>query len=148
NQFNLTTRRCDATTLQALMDDPDAHVLWLDLKDRFGANGIVGCAILRFQGEDAVIDSLMLSCRVIGRGAEAVLVNKIAAIARGRGARTLIGEFIPSERNAQVADLYSRLGFVPAGDVGSARRWTWALLEGEPPVPGWIEVVDRDGEGQ
>src|SRR5947208_2224834 len=70
NQFNLTTRRYDVPQLEAISDDPDARLLWLDLQDRFGANGIVGCGILRRQGDAAVIDSLLLSCRVIGRGAE------------------------------------------------------------------------------
>jgi len=148
NQFNLTTRRYDAAAMQAMVDDPDATVLWLDLKDRFGANGIVGCAIARFVGEDTVIDSLMLSCRVIGRGAEAVLVNKVATMARARGAHKLIGEFISSERNAQVSDLYTRLGFAPAGEQDGARRWTWTLEDGTPPVPDWIAVVDRDEEGR
>jgi predicted enzyme involved in methoxymalonyl-ACP biosynthesis len=89
----------------------------------------------------------MLSCRVIGRGAEAVLLNKLAASAKDMGAGVLVGEYIPSERNMQVADLYTRFGFTGPKTSGGVQRWTWALEEGLPQVPDWIKVVDRDGEG-
>lgn len=146
NQFNLTTRRYDVSQLHEISDDPDATLLWLELRDRFGANGIVGCGILRRQGETAVIDSLLLSCRVIGRGAEAVLVNRLAKDAQNMGANQLVGEYIPSDRNAQVQELYGRLGFTGPESAGDAQRWNWALADGIPAAPDWFTVVDRDGE--
>ena len=140
NQFNLTTRRHDAGVLQQLASDAASAVLWLDLEDRFGSNGIVGCAVLRRAGDDtALIDTLLLSCRVIGRGAETVLVNRLAIIAREMGATTLIGEYIPSARNAQVADLYPRLGF-ETRDAG--RLFAWDLANGDPAAAVHIRTVD------
>jgi FkbH-like protein len=147
NQFNLTTRRYDVSRLQEIAEDPNARLVWLDLQDRFGANGIVGCGIIRLQGVAAVIDSLLLSCRVIGRGAEAVLVTKLAVEARGMGASALVGEYIPSDRNAQVQDLYGRLGFTGPEADGETQRWSWALAAGIPESPDWFKVVDRDSEG-
>jgi FkbH-like protein len=144
NQFNLTTRRHGAAELQQFASDPDSSVLWLDLADRFGSNGIVGCAVLRRSADDAVIDTLLLSCRVIGRGAESVLVNRLAIIAREMGAKTLIGEYIPSKRNGQVAELYARLGFDPADSGGEPGRfWTWDLANGVPTDSAHIRTIDR-----
>jgi FkbH-like protein len=141
NQFNLTTRRHDAGALRQLAADPASAVLWLDLEDRFGSNGIVGCAVLRrTNGDTAAIDTLLLSCRVIGRGAETVLVNRLAIIAREMGAKTLIGEYIPSKRNAQVADLYPRLGFESRE---SGRLFAWDLSTGDPPAADTIRTIDR-----
>lgn len=145
NQFNLTTRRYDAAALQELLSEPGCEVLWLDLRDRFGASGIVGCAILRSRGESAVIDSLLLSCRVIGRGAEALLVHAMAKLACDRGASELVGEYVPSNRNGQVADLYDRLGFDGPEDRGEAMQWCWVLSETLPSVPEWLQVIDPDG---
>jgi FkbH-like protein len=144
NQFNLTTRRYDVTALEELMRAEDTRVIWLDLRDRFGANGIVGCGILRRSLDAALIDTLLLSCRVIGRGAEAVLVNRLARLARDMGATTLVGEYIPSERNAQVADLYRRLGFEGPRPDGDGTNWRWALTQGLPSFPDWLEVVDQE----
>ena len=143
NQFNLTTRRHGAAELQQFASEAGSAVLWLDLADRFGSNGIVGCAVLRRSDDDAVVDTLLLSCRVIGRGAESVLVNRLAIIAREMGAKTLIGEFIPSKRNAQVAELYARLGFDPATPGESGRFWTWDLAKGDPDAAAHIRTIDR-----
>lgn len=145
NQFNLTTRRYGPAELEELLRDPAAEVLWLDLQDRFGASGIVGCAILRVRGDSALIDTLLLSCRVIGRGAESALVHAVAKLARDRCASELVGEYIPSKRNRQVADLYARLGFDGPRQQGEGTQWRWALSRGLPPVPEWLQVSDPNG---
>ncbi len=144
NQFNLTTRRHDLAALDDMVRRPDASVLWLELRDRFGPSGVVGCGIIRCGGDDAVIDTLLLSCRVIGRGAEAVILNRLGARARELGATTLTGEYIATDRNAQVADLYSRLGFAGPEESSGRLLWRWPLADGSPPAPDWIEIVDAE----
>ena len=138
NQFNLTVRRHDAAAIQEMCEDADTRVLWLELRDRFGSNGVIGCGIVRRHGAEASIDTLLMSCRVIGRGVERVLVNRIAAAARDLGATELVGEYRPADRNGQVADLYPQLGF--AGPEGGP--WRWSLTDGLPEMPDWFEVVD------
>lgn len=144
NQFNLTTRRHDLAAMEHMLRDDDTRVVWLDLRDRFGGNGVIGCAIVRREGSEALIDTLLLSCRVIGRGAESVLLNRVGRLARDMGATTLVGEYIPSERNSQVADLYTRLGFTEV----DGQKWHWDLAGGAPPVPDWFEIIDADGAGE
>ncbi len=146
NQFNLTTRRHDMTALESLMRAPHAAVVWLDLCDRFGASGIVGCGILRNQGDDALIDTLLLSCRVIGRGAEAVLVHVLAKLAHDRGAATLVGEYIPSKRNALVANFYRDQGFQGPEESDEGLLWRWTLSRGLPSFPESLEVIYQDAE--
>lgn len=72
------------------------------------------------------------------------MVRRLAELAAQMGTRTLIGEYVPSGRNAQVADFYERLGFVglPAGE--GDQRWTWNVDAGLPPVPDWFEIIDPD----
>ena len=145
NQFNLTTRRYDVTALQETLRDPGTGMVWLELRDRFGANGIVGCGIVRRRGHIAYIDTLLLSCRVIGRGAEAVIVNRLATLARDMGVAELVGEYIRSDRNAQVADLYARLGFEAQDTGAEGQFWSWALAGSVPSYPDWFQVVDEGG---
>jgi FkbH-like protein len=141
NQFNLTVRRHDAAAIEAMCADPNTRVAWLELRDRFGSNGIVGCGIVRNDDGEAVIDTLLMSCRVIGREVERVLVNRLAKFAREMGADELVGEYRPADRNGQVADLYPRLGF-SGPDQGP---WRWSLDSGPPDVPDWFDVVDAEG---
>jgi FkbH-like protein len=145
NQFNLTTRRYDVGALEEILDEPGSEVIWLDLRDRFGGHGIVGCAILRWRGASAVIDTLLLSCRVIGRGAEAALVHAVAKLARDRGGDELVGEYVPSKRNAHVADLYTRLGFAGPDARDGVMTWRWASQRALPSLPEWLHVIDQDG---
>jgi FkbH-like protein len=138
NQFNLTTRRYDVGAMQEMLDDPRTRVVWLSLRDRFGTNGVVGCGIVRRAGDAAVIDTFLLSCRVLGRQVESVLVNQLAQHARSMGATVLAGEYIPSQRNAQVGDLYERLGF---------QDLRWDLTTGDPLVPDWFAVLEDNEAG-
>jgi len=98
-----------------VMDDPAAFGLQLRLTDRFGDNGIIAIVIGRMQ-PDAVlaIDTWLMSCRVLGRQVEPTTLNLIAEQARHLGARRLLGEYIPTKKNAMVKDHYARLGFTVA----------------------------------
>jgi FkbH-like protein len=144
NQFNLTTRRHDLATLKSFTADPQSRLIWMELSDRFGSSGVVGCGAVLVNGDVATIDTLLLSCRVIGRSAENLMVRRLAELATEIGAGTLIGEYIPSARNAQVADFYERLGFTGLPADEEVQRWTWDLSAGLPPVPDWFEVIDPD----
>jgi FkbH-like protein len=70
NQFTLTTRRYSDAQIQELSQSDSADVIHVQLKDRFGESGLTGVCILRFEGNRALIDSFLLSCRVLGRGVE------------------------------------------------------------------------------
>jgi len=113
NQFNLTTRRYTASDLERLLADPGHELLTLSVADRFGASGITGLAILRHEGERAVVDTLLMSCRVLGRRVEDAFLALLAARAAARGASTLVGLYEPTPKNAQVATFYPDRGFAP-----------------------------------
>jgi FkbH-like protein len=138
NQFNLTTRRHTLADLEAMLEDDAVELHTIAVRDRFGDSGITGVAIVAFEGEDARIDTLLLSCRVLGRRVEDALLAFLAARARARGARGLVGEFVPTERNAQVADFYPRRGFTEAGD----KKWRLDLEGDLPASPPELAVVE------
>jgi predicted enzyme involved in methoxymalonyl-ACP biosynthesis len=45
------------------------------------------------------------------------MLRGLIETARGMGVRRLVGEYCPTAKNTVVADLYSRLGFEPAGEA-------------------------------
>ncbi len=134
NQFNLTTRRYDEAEVVAVMEDPRAFGLQLRLIDRFGDNGIIAIVIGRLAEDgDLVIDTWLMSCRVLGRQVEEATLDLVAEQARRLGARRLIGDYRPTERNGMVAEHYAKLGFTPiAVDPGGAARYALDLAATAP----------------
>jgi FkbH-like protein len=146
NQFNLTTRRYSPVQLEALMQDPDCVVLCLRLTDRFGDNGIVGLAIVEHQGRVARLDTFLLSCRVIGRNVETAFLRFLADWAIARGAKELIGEFFPTQKNAPSADFFRRHGFALMDQTPEASRWRLVLSEAAFGCPEYLRMGGEVGE--
>jgi len=128
NQFNLTTRRYSETDIAALQNDPDVLTLQVRLKDRFGDNGMISVVICRpLDAASWEIDSWLMSCRVLGRGVERMVLRHIVEQARRQGIEKLVGAYLPTPRNALVRDHYAGLGFEPIDeDADGATRWQLA----------------------
>ncbi len=106
NQFNLTTRRYTESDIHSRLEE-DWDIYCMSVSDRFGDNGITGCLLMN--GNE--IDSLLLSCRILGKGIEFVFLNTVLAGLRDKGIQSVKAEYIPTAKNAQVADFYDRCGF-------------------------------------
>jgi FkbH-like protein len=133
NQFNLTTRRYTEADVVGVMRDDRAFGLQLRLLDRFGDNGIIAIVIGRLaNNEDLVIDTWLMSCRVLGRQVEPTTLNLVAAMAKKLGARRLIGEYIPTAKNGMVRDHYAKLGFEPLDETGGVTRHALDLVSFVP----------------
>src|SRR6185312_2652807 len=74
NQFNVTTRRFTEAEIARRANDPAWVVATVGVRDRFGDNGIVGFVMARYAGDALDIDTLLLSCRVIGRTVETAML--------------------------------------------------------------------------
>jgi FkbH-like protein len=116
NQFNLTTRRYSEAHIRAFMDRPDVVVLGFRLADRFGDHGLTSTLIAVREGDTLRIDSWLMSCRIFSRSAEQFVLRGLMAIATEMSAKRLLGEYVPTPKNAVVADLYLSLGFAAVGD--------------------------------
>jgi FkbH-like protein len=139
NQFNLTTRRYSEADIAALAAADDSSVYSMELDDCFGGNGIVGVVILRRSGEACVIDTFLLSCRVMGRTAEKALLSFVADTVRRGGGRTLLGEYRPTPKNAPVAGFYRENGFRLLQDDSGDQTWELDLDHYAIPVPEWFQ---------
>jgi FkbH-like protein len=130
NQFNLTTRRHTQPDVERMLADPAYDLVALSVTDRFGDSGVTGLAITLHADGRAELDTLLLSCRLLGRRVEDAFLAVLARRARERGARTLVGAYEPTDRNVQVAAFFPDRGFTAIGE----RRWQLDL-EAELPQP-------------
>lgn len=140
NQFNATTRRYQTPDLERFLASPAHHVYTLEVADRFGDHGLVGAAIVVEEPEAWRIDSVLLSCRAMGLSVETVLLKRISDAARAKGVPRLVGEFIPTKKNAPTADFYSRHGFRLDGETGGAQAWSLDPRTEHIDDPAWIAV--------
>jgi len=131
NQFNLTTKRYDRNDVAGMLADQKIELLVSELSDRFGNYGLIGVAVLRHQNDETQIDSLLLSCRALGRNVEDGLIAFLEQQARSRGASRLLGLYSATVKNSQVADFYQRFGFVKGDQEGHFFR----DLEISSPLP-------------
>ena len=112
NQFNLTTKRYSESQIAAMQDDPAYFTLQVRLSDIFGDNGMISVVICRRASADSwEIDTWLMSCRVLGRRVENMVLRAILEQAKREGAVQLVGCYIPTDRNKLVQDHYPKLGF-------------------------------------
>ncbi|MDQ6705657.1 MAG: hypothetical protein M3Z85_06805, partial [Acidobacteriota bacterium] len=142
NQFNLTTRRMSAAEVDAILKRPGCYTQFMRLRDRFGDSGLTG-VLIAFEEADALrIDNWLLSCRVLGRRIEDVMLAAAHARALQNGLKYLSGEYIPTPKNGQVRDLYGRFGFELAGeDSAGVRKYRLPVREGAFPEPDYCRVT-------
>jgi FkbH-like protein len=135
NQFNLTTRRYDEAAVEAFERHPDAFTLQVRLADRCGDNGMISVVICTQSGTEWIIDTWLMSCRVLNRRVEEAVLDVLAATAIDRGITRLTGHYVPTERNGMVREHYPRLGFAPGPASAGVDVWHLVLAGYQPRRP-------------
>lgn len=144
NQFNLTTVRYSTAEIEQMMGSSgdNSHAVYsLVVSDKFGNAGLTGVAVIRYEGQTAIVENFLMSCRVIGRGVETVIWSRIVADAMQRGCTVLRASYLPSAKNAQVADFYDRLGIPMTKESGGARHYEMAAADFAAQPNPWIKMT-------
>ena len=122
NQFNLTTRRYTASDIHRMLGDDTYMVESFFASDRYGDYGVTGLAVIKLDSDMAIIESFLMSCRVIGRNFEYSFFDQLVRQLKVRGVRRIKGEYIATQKNVQVAGFYEELGFYPVAPNGNLRE--------------------------
>lgn len=114
NQFNLRTVRYSEDDIKQLAQAPEVIDMAFSLKDRFGDHGLIAVVVMRpIDAESLLVDTWLMSCRVLKRGMECFTLNQMVEAARSRGYKRIVGEYLPTPKNGMVANHYPELGFQP-----------------------------------
>ena len=127
NQFNLTTRRyTEAEICQRLNDG--WRVYCMSVRDRFGDSGVTGAIFLEQIDWDTVgIDSLLLSCRVLGKGIEDAFVGTVLNLLHNEGVQKVVADYLPTAKNGQTAEFYDHMGMECIGTDDSSKHYVMTL---------------------
>jgi FkbH-like protein len=142
NQYNLTTRRYTDPEVIDAENDPSVFTLQVRLADIFGDNGMISVVICRSAGPGIWdIDTWLMSCRVLGRKVEHMVLREVLGHARAADIEKLTGAYRPTDRNKLVVEHYAKLGFTKISEEESGlTRWE-LLTKGEDPESAPMKVV-------
>lgn len=114
NQFNLNGIRRSVPELQRFLAIPGVACELVRARDRFGDYGVVGLLIYRMADECLAVETLLLSCRALGKGLEAKLTAHLLETANSHNAAEIAFDYRKSERNALIPPFLSGFGATEA----------------------------------
>ena len=134
NQFNLTTKRYQEEQIKEFVKDETMIVGCSEIEDKFGENGITNVFIIKTKPNEWIIDTFLLSCRIMGRGIEEGIIGKILEIAKNKGIEKITATFIPTEKNKPAENFLKNYGFEKEKE-----NWIF-LLKNKIKIPDYLEV--------
>lgn len=126
NQFNVTTKRYTVTEVEAISVNENFIPLYGKLIDKFGDNGLIAIVIGEIKDRSCIIDTWLMSCRVLKRDMEFAMLDMLVEECRKRNVNEILGTYIRTPKNNMVAGLYSEFGFEPVQSQGEDVT-TWRL---------------------
>jgi FkbH-like protein/FkbM family methyltransferase len=100
NQFNMTAIRRSEGEIRTLIGGNHSHCYVTRLSDRFGDYGLVGVMMWESLPESYAVDTLLLSCRALGRGVEHRMVSFLGQRAVRDGKKFVEVQFRRTAKNA------------------------------------------------
>ena len=143
NQFNLTTRRYTRADIEQMANDQHYVTLYGRLRDKFGDNGLISVVIGEKIDDSLHIRLWLMSCRVLKRGMEQMMLDALAARAAADGCKELIGYYYKTAKNKMVSDLYAVFGFEKIMQSGDDTVWRLDLT-GYEKQGKYIALLERD----
>ena len=143
NQFNLTTYRYTESQVDHFMVDNKHDVYAMFVKDKFGDNGLTGVCIAKDDENDpktVILDTLLMSCRIIGRNIEFVYVSHIIKDLANKGYQTLTADYIPTKKNNQVEDFYDKVGLNLIENIDGTKHYSLNIAHFEPKKVDYIKI--------
>lgn len=147
NQFNLSTIRYSEADITGLAGNPQYAIYTLSVSDKFGDLGLVGVMIIKNGEESAEIDSLLMSCRALGRGLEySFSYYCLHELELLWGVRKWKAEYRPTAKNAPVKPFLEELGFDANKKSVSPVQFTSRSPVRQSKNLSYIALVENDHE--
>jgi predicted enzyme involved in methoxymalonyl-ACP biosynthesis len=125
------------------MSDERYEVYAMFVKDKFGDNGLSGVCIAKVdekEPKNVNIDSFLMSCRIIGRNIEFVYANQIIQDLAIKGHQTLVADYIPTKKNAQVESFYDKVGLNLIENIDGTKHYSMNIANFESKKVEYIKI--------
>lgn len=142
NQFNLTTRRYTVAMIDNIAND-SSHLVFIGrVRDRYGDEGLVWVCIIERNGDSAIFDSVLMSCRVMGRKIENAAMAYIEGYCKKIGIKMLHGEYLKTSKNAPVEDFFEKFDYRIVQEDEKGNKQYEKELTFTLPFPKEIKLVE------
>lgn len=142
NQFNLVTNRYHEEDIRDFIKN--GHKLWkLEVEDRFGKYGQVGLCIVKDLQDHFEIDTLLLSCRVLGRKIENEFIGYILRELKRGDKKKVKAIYRPTDKNMQVRDFYSIFNFTKTDSNKEKDIWELDLRDFEFNHSNFVNILNN-----
>lgn len=127
NQFNVCTLRMDELELDKYLKEKQGHLLMAEVSDKYGNSGWVAEILYHLEGQTAVVDNFLMSCRVMGRLIEDAIVATVFEKLAEQGVSEVRAVYIKSAKNKPVEELWDKLGFVRIGGDDARKEYSLSM---------------------
>ena len=112
NQFNLTTKRYNDENILNFLKDKNTDIFVVNLSDKFGNYGLISVFILKKKNKEMTIDTLLISCRALGRKVENYIIFYIENYALKNKINTVRGLYLKTPKNDIVKNFYLNFRYI------------------------------------
>ena len=138
NQFNLTTKRYSLEEIQKISQNNNMLIGCVQVEDKFGDSGITAAFIVEKNGtKEWILDTFLLSCRVMGRQIEKSILGYIIKIAKQNNVDKISANFIPTKKNQPIKNFLPDCGFKKEKDF-----WSISLNDSFM-APNFIKIEEK-----
>lgn len=128
NQFNLTTRRYSELQIKSFMNSASSFVYSFNVSDKFGDNGLTAVCIVQKKTEEVcLIDTFLMSCRIMGRNIEKKLIDYILLDLRRNNIKVIEADYLVTVKNKPVENFLESLGFTLTGTENGDKHYRLQL---------------------
>lgn len=125
NQFNLTTRRYSEKQIEDFSKNSDYKVYSLSVSDKYGDLGITGAMIVKNENQKLIVDTFLLSCRILGRKIELAFASKVfEETCETWKLNKIEAEYIKTEKNNQTENFWDEFGFKNFENIENKKHYT------------------------
>jgi len=112
NQMNLSTRRLNEKEFSNWINKSSNHLWTIRAKDKFGDYGIIGILSLSMKNKVVRVVDFILSCRVVGRCIEDVMIEFLKNFCRYHKISKINGEYKKTNKNSLIYEFLKRLNII------------------------------------
>lgn len=123
NQFNLTTRRYSIADISNFYELDNFDIISIIVSDKYGNSGLTGICIIEYNGVNAIIDTFLMSCRILGRNIENVFLSEILEHINKKGFKYIHSTFIKTIKNLQTEYFYENNNFILLETLDNTKKY-------------------------
>ncbi len=108
NQFNLNGIRRTREDISKYIGDNETLKWIIEVRDKFGNYGNVGLLLGRQIQKTLMVETFLLSCRVLGRNVEDRLLSELHSLCVAKGLVIIKAQFLSTEKNQPFSEFLGR----------------------------------------